>query len=130
MFGLLFFLYIYKEEAGLQKEYDMRPNDLLYFLLFNSIIPAGRWVVDIFMHSVLETMQGWRILDYLLDCDKRFKARRIRWKMNEIGTTGQRKALQEPWRTLDQNCFSSQFFFSVAHMCCGIWLLTLGSTFV
>lgn len=130
MFGLLFFLFIYKHEAGLGEEYDMRPNDLLYYLLFNAILPVGRWVLDIFCHSILETTQGWKIHDYLQDCDKRFKARRVRWKMDEIGTTGTRKLLQEPFRTLDQNCFSSQFFFSVSHHCSGMWLLTLGSTFV
>jgi hypothetical protein len=108
----------------------MRPNDLLYYLMWNAIIPFGRWFLDIFIHSSVETLHGYKIHDYVQDCARRYAARKVRWKMNEVGGVGVRKTLQEPYRSLDQNCFSPQFFFAVSYHCSGIWMLTLGSTFV
>jgi len=81
------------------------------------------------LHNSIEILHGWKIHDYLLDCEKRFKARKIRWKMDE-GREGVRMTLIESFRTLDQHCFSPQFFFSISFHVSGIFLAVFGFEFV
>jgi len=85
--------------------------------------------MDIFLHSCTEILHGWKIHDYLMDCERRFKARKVRWKMDE-GKEGVRMSLVENFRTIDQHCFSPQYFFSVSFHVSGIFLAVFGCEFV
>ena len=60
-----------------------------------------------FTLSVLELFHGWKIYDYLIYTRYRFLQRETRWKGLEDSLD---ECIDESVRTLDQMCFSSQYY--------------------
>ena len=63
----------------------------------DSVVPA----------QVLELFHGWKIYDYLIYTRYRFLQRETRWKGLEDSLD---ECIDESVRTLDQMCFSSQYY--------------------
>ena len=57
--------------------------------------------------QVLELFHGWKIYDYLIYTRYRFLQRETRWKGLEDSLD---ECIDESVRTLDQMCFSSQYY--------------------
>ena len=57
--------------------------------------------------GVLELFHGWKIYDYLIYTRYRFLQRETRWKGLEDSLD---ECIDESVRTLDQMCFSSQYY--------------------
>ena len=62
---------------------------------------------QVFTLSVLELFHGWKIYDYLIYTRYRFLQRETRWKGLEDSLD---ECIDESVRTLDQMCFSSQYY--------------------
>ena len=62
--------------------------------------------------QVLELFHGWKIYDYLIYTRYRFLQRETRWKGLEDSLD---ECIDESVRTLDQMCFSSQYYMMMTY---------------
>merc|ERR1711871_1570958 len=90
--------------------YGIKTKDMTYYILFSVILIPFQYVSDIFCLQVLELTHGWKIYDYLVYTRYRFLQRETRWKGLEDSLD---ECIEEGMRTLDQMCFSSQYYLMI-----------------
>ncbi len=98
----------FRTETEIPNLYNIREQDMEYYLWFALIISAFQLCSDIFQLNVLEMFHQWQIFDYLTFTQYHFLQREARW----IGM-GEKldECVEESLRTLNQMFFSSQFYF-------------------
>lgn len=104
---IILLMIIFRDEMVLPVLYGIRQQDMEYYLWFSLIIIFFQLVADILIHNVLELFHGWKIYDYLVYVRYRFIQRETRWKGMELHVD---ECIEEGMRSLDQMCFSSQFY--------------------
>ncbi|RLN47833.1 hypothetical protein BBJ28_00001738 [Nothophytophthora sp. Chile5] len=104
---LILLMMFFREEIMLPILYNIREKDMEIYLWYSLIILLFQLVTEVFVLNVVELFQGWKLYDYLVYCRYRFLQREQRWKGLE---TNLDECIDESLRTLDQMCFSSQFF--------------------
>merc|ERR1711937_1064756 len=87
--------------------YGIKIQDMNYYLWFGIISTVPQFVCDVLIHQSLEIFWGWKIHDYLVYTRYRYLQRETRWKGLEDSLD---ECIEEGARTLDQMCFSSQFY--------------------
>ena len=120
------FISIFGEATQIPKNYGIRKTDVNYYLLFTITIIIPQLIIDVFMLHLIESLYGYKLFDYLTYCSHRFSTRATWWRY--ILGLKLDKSLLPVWRSIDSQCFSSQFYFSVTLASWGIVLLTLGFT--
>jgi len=118
-----FLLIVYREEAGLAVIYDIKEQDMAYYVYFMCLIIPFRVVADVFLHGCNELYHGWKLYDYLIYTRYRFLQRECRWKGLEDSLD---ECIDESLRTLDQMCFSSQYYMMMTIHVNGIFMFALG----
>jgi len=98
----------FRVETEIPDLYNIREQDMEYYLWFALIISVFQLASDMFQLNVLEMFHNWTIFDYLVYTRYRFLQREARWKGMEEKLD---ECIEESLRTLDQMCFSSQFYF-------------------
>ena len=93
-------------------------------MAFTSVIILPQLVIDVFLLHILEITQGYRIYDYFTYCNYRFNVRQQRW----LTTAALDRSIVHSYRSLDQLCFSSQFYYLISLSTWGIIFLYLGVT--
>merc|ERR1711988_852252 len=96
---------------------------MVYYIWFASVIIIFQFVADCFLFNVLELFYGWKIHEYLVYSNYRFVQREKRWKGLEDSVD---ECIEEGMRTLDQMCFSSQFYFMTTVHVTGITITSIG----
>lgn len=104
---LILLMMYFREELMLPIIYNIREKDMEIYLWYSLIILFFQLVTEVFVLNVVELFQGWKLYDYLVYCRYRFLQREQRWKGLESNLD---ECIEENLRTLDQMCFSSQFF--------------------
>lgn len=104
---LIIMMMFFREELQLPILYNIREKDMEIYLWYSLIILFFQLVVEVFVLNVVEIFHGWKLYDYLVYCRYRFLQREKRWKGMEPNLD---ECIAENLRTLDQMCFSSQFF--------------------
>lgn len=104
---LILLMMFFREELMLPIIYNIREKDMEIYLWYSLIILFFQLVTEVFVLNVVELFQGWKLYDYLVYCRYRFLQREQRWKGLEPNLD---ECIDENLRTLDQMCFSSQFF--------------------
>jgi len=99
---------IFRDETEITKLYGIREDDMEYYLLFALTIIPFQIIADTILNNALELLHGWKIHEYLEYCKVRFQQREVWWKGLEKGTLDD--CLEESLRTMDQMCFSSQYY--------------------
>jgi hypothetical protein len=90
---------------------------------FSIVMIPALWVVDIFLHNALELIWNWKLFEYIEFCTERFRNRTRRW----VGLdTAVNEELPPDLRSLDQMCFSTQFYFLGSLHAVGIVMAVLG----
>merc|ERR1712054_414489 len=97
---------------------------MLYYIVFSIVIIPFQYISDILCLQVLELTHGWKIYDYLVYTRYRFLQRETRWKGLEDSLD---ECIEEGMRTLDQMCFSSQYYLMISIHITGILLVTFGT---
>jgi hypothetical protein len=120
---VLLILIGFREEVQMTKLYNIKNNDMLYFLLFSVVLIPFQFIADVFTLSVLELFHGWKIYDYLIYTRYRFLQRETRWKGLEDSLD---ECIDESVRTLDQMCFSSQYYMMMTVQVNGIMMFIFG----
>ena len=90
--------------------YGIKAQDLTYYMIFAIVIIPFQYISDVFCLQVLELTHGWKIYDYLVYTRYRFLQRETRWKGFEDSLD---ECIEEGMRTLDQMCFSSQYYVMI-----------------
>jgi hypothetical protein len=120
---IIFLYYWYREELTIPTEiYGIKQADMVYYIWFASVIIGFQFIADCFLFNVLELFYGWKIHEYLVYSNYRFVQREKRWKGLEDSLD---ECIEEGMRTLDQMCFSSQYYFMNTIHATGIVLFTL-----
>ena len=120
--GLYMFM-IFRVEMGLPALYSIREQDMFYYLLFTCITVGFQTFADVFLHNVQELFHGWKLYDYLVYTRYRFLQRETRWKGLEDSLD---ECIEEGMRTLDQMCFSSQYYMMITIHAMSIMLIVFG----
>jgi hypothetical protein len=105
---LILLLIMFRDETEMAAIYGIKEQDMEYYILFALLIIPFQIATDVFIHGALELFHGWRLLDYLSYARYRFLQREWRWKGIEESLD---ECIDEGMRTLDQQCFSSQWYF-------------------
>ncbi|CAN0150107.1 unnamed protein product [Laminaria digitata] len=113
----------HRRQVGLPSLYGIQVQDMEYYLSFALVIIFFQLCVDVFIHGVLELFHGWKIYDYLVYTRYRFLQRETRWKGLEDSLD---ECIDESMRTLDQMCFSSQYYMMMTVHVNGIVYFVLG----
>lgn len=117
---IIFILIWFREPIAIIENYGIRKNDMFIFLMFAFIIIPFQLIADTFLHNVQEIVHGWKLYDYLVYTRYRFLQRETRWKGMEDSLD---ECIDEGMRTLDQMCFSAQFYMMVTIHTTGIMML-------
>lgn len=120
---IILLLMILRDETEIPTIYGIKEQDMEYYLTFALVIIPFQITTDILIHSSQELFHGWKIYDYLVYARYRFLQRETRWKGIEDSLD---ECIDENLRTLDQMCFSSQFYMMLILHVNGIVYLVLG----
>lgn len=99
---------IFRDEVEITKIYGIKEADMEYYVLFAVAIIPFQILADVLLHNSLELLHGWKTLDYLEYCRVRFYQREVWWKGFESNTLDE--CIEESLRSIDQMCFSSQYY--------------------
>lgn len=120
------FISLLADATQIPKNYGIKQSDVNYYLLFSLLVIIPQLLLDVYMLHLIESLYGYKLFDYLTYCSYRFSTRANWWKY-ELGVPLD-KSLLPTWRSIDNMCFSSQFYFSVTLASWGVVCLTLGFT--
>ena len=105
---IMIVIMIFRDEAEITKMYGIKEADMEYYILFALTIVPFQIIADALLHNSLELLHGWKTLDYLEYCRVRFYQREVWWKGLESNTLDE--CIEESLRSIDQLCFSSQYY--------------------
>ena len=122
---VVLFILGFASETGIPGNYSINAQDLQYYLLFCLLIIAPQFVGDCFLMNSIEIYHLYPIFDYMEFARYRFKTRQRSWKADEPNVD---ETLHPRHQSIDQLCFSSQYYFMTALHNWGILLLVMGIT--
>ena len=120
-----FFLYFYFDfnpQLQLSFLFGIRQKDLLIYLLFAGVIVFFQFIMDVVLFNTQELFHGWKVYEYMKYARYRFNNRSARWKGMELHFD---ESISAELRTVDQMCFSSQFYFLLGLGGAGSFLFVL-----
>ena len=116
-------IWVFYDETQVANEYGIRTQDFLYYFMFSVVIIPFQIVIDVFFQNIVEWYFKLPVHDYLDYLHFRFASRTTRWKGNE-DTPNLRVGVNLV--SLDQLCFSSQYYFVQTIYSFGMTQLLLG----
>jgi hypothetical protein len=81
-------------------------------------------IINIFLLHILEILFGFKLYDYFTYSDYRFRHRSHKW----LNRKRLDRSIIHSWRSIDNFCFSSQYYFVISLSTWGIIYLYLGMT--
>ena len=105
---LMVVIMVFRDEMEITILYGIKEDDMEYYVLFALAIIPFQIVADVFLHNALELLHGWKMHEYLEYCKVRFLQRQVWWKGLERSTLDE--CINESLRSMDQLCFSSQYY--------------------
>eukprot|EP01022_Parablepharisma_sp_SALTPOND_P014603 TRINITY_DN20009_c0_g2_i2.p1 TRINITY_DN20009_c0_g2~~TRINITY_DN20009_c0_g2_i2.p1 ORF type:complete len:2825 (-),score=233.62 TRINITY_DN20009_c0_g2_i2:4128-12602(-) len=121
----MFLIINFADETRLPENYQISKTNLSYYFIFYLVLLLPQLLMNIFMLHSLEIIQGIRLFDYFTFAAYRYKTRTTSW-VNEHWPLD--RSIPHAWRSLDQMCFSSQFYFMITIASWGIIVLLMGLT--
>ena len=88
------------------------------------IIILPQLIINVFLLHVLEILFGFKLYDYFTYSDYRFRHREAKWQNRKYLD----RSIIHSWRSIDNFCFSSQYYFVISLSTWGIIYLYLGMT--
>lgn len=116
-------IWIFYDETQVAAQYGIRTQDFLYYFMFSVVIIPFQIIIDILFQNIVEWYFKLPVHDYLDYLHFRFASRTSRWKGNEENPNRQ---VSQNLVTLDQLCFSSQYYFVITIYTFGMVELMLG----
>uniref|UniRef100_A0A7S4Q5Y7 Uncharacterized protein n=1 Tax=Alexandrium monilatum TaxID=311494 RepID=A0A7S4Q5Y7_9DINO len=125
-FALCTWLY---DDSKILYTYGIRAEHAMYYVIFYAIQFVFQFLTDILSINTVELYHGWHVTDYLEYCIYRFRVRKQVWKGRE---TVYDETLAPHQRSVDQMCFSEQFYFMNTLCVVGVlaWMFGMQVCFV
>jgi len=120
---LIYILIMFREEVGIPDAYNIQATDMSFYLYFSIVMLPFQFTSDMFIHSAYESFWNFKMYEYLVYARYRFLKRETRWKGMERHLD---ECIEEGQRTLDQMCFSSQFYFTIYIHSQGMFFFIMG----
>jgi hypothetical protein len=105
---IMIVIMLFRDEMQITILYGIKEDDMEYYVMFALVIIPFQILADVFLHNALELLHGWKIYEYLEYCKVRFMQREMWWKGCEECTLD--GCIEESLRSMDQWCFSSQYY--------------------
>ena len=118
---------LYSQETQMAMAYSIRQQDLNFYFIFALITIIPQYFSSLLILRTLEIVHGFKTYDYLYYCRFKFEHRSYVWigKNNYLD-----KSIAFHFRTLDNMCYSSQYFFSNCVCSWAVIFFMLGLTIV
>ena len=118
----LYFYFDFNPQLQLSFLFGIRQKDLLICLLFAGVIVIFQFIMYVVLFNTQELFHGWKVYEYMKYARYRFNNRSARWKGMELHFG---ESIFADLRTVDQICFSSQFYFLLGLCGAGSFLFVL-----
>lgn len=114
---------MYADESQIPQNYGIQNSNLYIYLIVALVLIIPQLIVNIFLLHSTEIVQGVKLFDYFTFAAFRYKTRTTSWFSlhNPLD-----RSIASDWRSLDQTCFSSQFYFAVSTCTWGIMMNIFG----
>eukprot|EP00466_Bigelowiella_natans_P014684 jgi/Bigna1/127040/aug1.3_g1748 len=122
---IILLIYLFAEETRIPTNFGIRQQDILYYFIFAVFVAIGEVIMNVFVFQALEILYGWPIFDYVEYAQHRFRTRKMRWRGHEHSLD---ETLSPPLQSIDNLCFSSQYYFVTSLGGVGICYLMIGMT--
>mmetsp|Transcript_12959 Transcript_12959/g.27791 ORF Transcript_12959/g.27791 Transcript_12959/m.27791 type:complete len:2710 (-) Transcript_12959:932-9061(-) len=119
------FLIVFNKVTEIPGNYGIRETDLVYYFLFSFLIIPFTLAMDMFILNTQELIQGFKIYEYVAYQQYRFGVRENRWQMDADTLD---ESIAPPLQTIDNLCFSSQYYFIAGLHAWAILLFVFGLT--
>jgi hypothetical protein len=116
-------IWVFYDETQVANEYGIATQDFLYYFMFSVVIIPFQIIIDVFFQNIVEWHFKLPVHDYLDYLHFRFASRTTSWKGNEQTPNRQ---VRPNLVSLDQLCFSSQYYFVQTIYSFGMIQLMLG----
>ena len=113
----------YRNQIYIPLMYGIRQSDMLIYMMFQVCLIPFQPIFDVLVHACNELFWGWKIYEYLVYSRYRFLQRESRWKGLENTLD---ECIEESLRTIDQMCFSSQYYFMMTIQVSGMMFGAFG----
>jgi hypothetical protein len=124
---IILIIRIFSRENQIPKLYHIEIKDLDYYLLFSFVCIFSQFIIDTFILNSLEILHGFKLFYYFSYCNFRYNNRKVKWVPHNFNLD---KSLQIEFRSLDNLCFSTQFYFINTVLILGICLVTISISII
>lgn len=121
---VLVYIILFANETKIPQGYGIQQRDLNYYLIFSIIIILPQLIINVFLIHILEILFGFKLYDYFTYSDYRFRHREQKWLSHQKLD----RSIIHSWRSIDNYCFSSQYYYVISLSTWGIIYLYLGMT--
>eukprot|EP00981_Chlorochromonas_danica_P002026 scaffold413_cov176-Ochromonas_danica.AAC.22 len=101
-------LQLFYNQNMIAPNYQILENQTVYYITFAVMCVPFYFLSDTFIQNCQELIHGWKIFDYLSYQRYRFSVREYRWMLRNPVVD---ESISEEFQTVDQLCFSSQYYF-------------------
>jgi hypothetical protein len=113
------FLIAYNKVTKIPGYFGIRETDLAFYFMFSAVIIPFTYAMDIFLLNTMELIQGFKVYEYVAYQQYRFSVRERRWQMDADTLD---VSITPRLQTIDNLCFSSQYYFITGLQSWGIML--------
>jgi len=118
-------LVVYNKITSIPDNYGIKETDLKFYVMFGFIIIPFTIAMDMFLLNTQELIQGFKIYEYVAYQSYRFGVREKRWQMDADTLD---ESVAASLQTVDNMCFSSQYYFLCSLSAWGMVLVVFGVT--
>jgi len=111
------------EESRVLSNFRIPQHNAEFYLYFYMLMLPFQMIADRICFNIVECYHGWKVTDYLEYCAYRFLVRTTDWKGKDNILD---QTLSPHVRSIDQMCFSDQFYFVCLMQCIGAMSLVFG----
>ncbi|CAD8119952.1 unnamed protein product [Paramecium sonneborni] len=117
-------MWFFYDESNLLADYQINKSEFIYYFLWTIILIPFQIIIDTFGYNLVEQYHQLDFLTYIKSTRERFRNRNLFWKASEFQND---LNCENCFRTLDQWCYSSQFYFITTLQVCAIQMVIFGS---
>lgn len=114
---------MFYDELGIAVEYGVSKTGILYYFLFSLMIFPFYAIIDILFLNILTYYQNCDFITCLESWKNRYNSRKVLWKNHDNDID---KSLPKPMVSLDQMCFSPQYYFMISFQSSCVMLVVIG----
>ncbi len=114
---------LFTEQTQITRMYGVADVNMQFYFIFACMMTVANAFLDTVIINILEMIHGWKMYDFLSFLQFRYEHRHSRWKAFEITTD---TLIAMTYRTLDNMCFSSQYYVMVGTGGLGMCLTIVG----